>query len=51
MKLPNLDNYCFSEWWAKSAEGETMIVQTKFDGCGLGLRYQSGTLVTAFATS
>ena len=28
-----------------------MIVQTKFDGCGLGLRYHSGTLVTAFTRS
>ena len=25
-----------------------MIVQPKFDGCALGLRYQSGTLVEAF---
>ena len=25
MKLLSLDNYCFSEWWAKSAKGETMI--------------------------
>ena len=48
MKLLSLDNYCFSEWWAKSARGETMIVQPKFDGCALGLRYQSGTLVAAF---
>ena len=39
MKLLGLDNYCFSEWWAKSARGETMIVQPKFDGCALSLRY------------
>ncbi len=51
MKLLSLDNYCFSEWWAKSARGETMIVQPKFDGCALGLRYQSGTLVAAFTRS
>jgi DNA ligase (NAD+) len=51
MKLLSLDNYCFSEWWAKSAKGETMIVQPKFDGCALGLRYQSGTLVAAFTRS
>jgi len=51
MKLLSLDNYCFSEWWAKSAKGETMIVQPKFDGCALGLRYQSGTLVGAFTKS
>ena len=31
MKLLSLDNYCFSEWWAKSARGETMIVsRSKF---------------------
>ena len=42
MKLLSLDNYCFSEWWAKSARDETMVVQPKFDGCALGLRYQSG---------
>ena len=51
MKLLSLDNYCFSEWWAKSAKGETMIVQPKFDGCALGLRYQSGNLVAAFTRS
>ncbi len=28
-----------------------MIVQPKFDGCALGLRYQSGTLVAAFTRS
>ena len=39
MKLLSLDNYCFSEWWAKSARGENMVVQPKFDGCALGLRY------------
>ena len=51
MKLLSLDNYCFSEWWAKYAKGETMIVQPKYDGCALGLRYQSGTLVAAFTQS
>ena len=51
MKLLSLDDYCFSEWWAKSARGETMIVQPKFDGCALGLRYQSGTLFAAFTRS
>ena len=51
MNLLSLDNFCFSEWWAKSAKGETMIVQPKFDGCALGLRYQSGTLVAAFTRS
>ena len=51
MKLLSLDNYCFSEWWDKAARGETMIVQPKFDGCALGLRYQSGTLVAAFTIS
>tara|TARA_B100000965_G_scaffold69968_1_gene55184 strand:- start:216 stop:830 length:615 start_codon:yes stop_codon:yes gene_type:complete len=51
MKLLCLDNYCFSEWWAKSAKGETMIVQPKFDGCAIGLSYQSGTLVAAFTRS
>ncbi len=25
MKLLSLDNYCFSEWWAKSAKGEMMM--------------------------
>ena len=28
-----------------------MIVQPKFDGCAMGLRYQSGTLVAAFTRS
>ena len=51
MKLLSLDNYCFSEWWASKAKGETMVVQPKFDGCALGLRYQSGTLVAAFTRS
>ena len=51
MKLLSLDNYCFSEWWASKAKGETMIVQPKFDGCALGLRYVSGTLVAAFSRS
>ena len=51
MKLLSLDNYCFSEWWADKARNETMIVQPKFDGCALGLRYQSGTLVAAFTRS
>ena len=51
MKLLSLDNYCFSEWWADKASNETMIVQPKFDGCALGLRYQSGTLVAAFTRS
>ena len=51
MKLLSLDNYCFSEWWAEKARNEHMIVQPKFDGCALGLRYQSGTLVSAFARS
>ena len=51
MKLLSLDNYCFSEWWADKTKGETMIVQPKFDGCALGLRYQSGTLVAAFTRS
>ena len=51
MKLLSLDNYCFSEWWAEKARNETMIVQPKFDGCALGLRYQSGTLVSAFTRS
>ncbi len=51
MKLLSLDNYCFSEWWASKAKGETMVVQPKFDGCALGLRYVSGTLVAAFTRS
>ena len=51
MKLLSLDNYCFSQWWSEKARNETMIVQPKFDGCALGLRYQSGTLVAAFARS
>ncbi len=51
MKLLSLDDYCFSEWWAEKARNETMIVQPKFDGCALGLRYQSGTLVAAFTRS
>ena len=51
MQFLSLDNYYFSEWWVKSARGETMIVQPKFDGCALGLRYQSGTLVAAFTRS
>ena len=51
MKLLSLDNSCFSEWWAESAKDEQMIVQPKFDGCALGLRYQSGTLVNAFSRS
>ena len=49
MKLIRLDNYCFSEWWAEKARNEQLIVQPKFDGCALGLRYQSGTLVEAFS--
>ena len=32
MNLLSLDNYCFSECWAKSARDETMIDQPKFDG-------------------
>ena len=51
MKLLSLDNYCFNEWWADKARNETMIVQPKFDGCALGLRYQSGRLVGAFTRS
>ena len=51
MKLLSLDNYCFSEWWAEKARNEIMIVQPKFDGCALGLRYQSGNLVAAFTRS
>ena len=51
MKLLGLDNYCFSEWWATKAKGETMIVQPKIDGCGLGLKYQSGRLVEAYTRS
>ena len=51
MKLLNLDNYCFSEWWADKARNETIIVQPKFDGCALGLRYQSGILVAGFTRS
>ena len=50
MNLLGLDNYCFSQWWADKAKNETMIVQPKFDGCALGLRYQSGTLVDAFTS-
>ena len=51
MKLLSLDNYCFSDWWADKARNETMIVQPKFDGCALGLWFQSGTLVAAFSRS
>ena len=51
MKLLSLDNYCFGKWWAEKARNETMIVQPKFNGCALGLRYQSGTLVAAFTRS
>ena len=51
MKFLSLDNYCFSEWWADKARNETMIVQPKFNGCALELRYQSGTLVAAFTRS
>ena len=51
MKLLGLDNYCFSKWWEDIARGETMIVQPKFDGCALRLKYQSGTLVAAFNRS
>jgi len=51
MKLLSLDNYCFSEWWAVKARNETMIVQPKYYGCGMGLRYQSGTLIAAFTRS
>ena len=51
MKFLSLDNSCFSEWWADKARNETMIVQPKFYGCALGLRYQSGTLVAAFTRS
>ena len=51
MKLLSLGNSCFSEWWASKAKGETMVVQPKFDGCALGLRYLSGTLVAAFTRS
>ena len=51
MKLLSLDNYCFSEWWADKARNETMIVQPKFYGCALGLRYQSGRLVEASSLS
>tara|TARA_Y100001968_G_C19133562_1_gene607944 strand:+ start:103 stop:714 length:612 start_codon:yes stop_codon:yes gene_type:complete len=48
MYLLGLDNYCFSEWWNKNARDEELIVQPKFHGCSLGLRYKSGTLVSAF---
>ena len=48
MQFRDLGNGCFSDWWAKYAKGEQLIVQPKFDGCGLGLRYQSGTLVAAY---
>ena len=51
MKLISLDNYCFSEWWTEKARNETMIVQPKFDGCALGLRYKSGTLISAITRS
>ena len=51
MNLLGLANYCFSDWWAKYAKGELLIVQPKFDGCALGLRYQSGILVAAFNRS
>ena len=51
MNFLSLDNSCFSEWWADKARNETMIVQPKFDGCALGLRYQSGTLVADFTRS
>ena len=51
MKLLSLDNSCFSEWWASKARNEQLIVQPKFDGCALGLRYQSGTLVAAYTRS
>ena len=51
MKLLSLDNYCFSEWWASKARNEQLIVQPKFDGCALGLRYESGILVSAFTRS
>ena len=49
--LISSENYCFSEWWATKARGESMVVQPKFDGCALVLRYQSGTLVAAFTRS
>ena len=48
MLFRDLENGCFSDWWAKYAKGEQLIVQPKFDGCGLGLRYQSGTLIAAY---
>ena len=51
MKLLGQENYCFSQWWSAKAKGETMVVQPKFDGCALRLRYQSGTLVAAFTKS
>ena len=51
MKLRSFSNGYFSDWWASIAKGETMVVQPKFDGCALGLRYQSGTLVSAFTRS
>ena len=51
MKLLSLDNFSFSEWWADKAKGETMIVQPKFNGCNLSLRYQSGNLIAAFTKS
>ena len=51
MKLLSLDNYCFSEWWAEKARNEQLIVQPKFDGCALGLRYESGILVASFTRS
>tara|TARA_Y100001968_G_scaffold10593_1_gene8816 strand:- start:979 stop:1158 length:180 start_codon:yes stop_codon:yes gene_type:complete len=51
MKLLSLDDDYFSEWWANSAQGEMMVVQPKFVGCGLNLCYQSGIPVSAFTKS
>ena len=51
MKLLSLGNSCFSEWWEEKARNETVIVQAKIDGCALGLRYVSGTLIAVFTRS
>ena len=48
MKLLKLKKGCFSDWWAKYTRQEQLIVQPKFNGCALGLRYESGMLVAAF---
>tara|TARA_Y100001968_G_scaffold209983_1_gene193085 strand:+ start:697 stop:1299 length:603 start_codon:yes stop_codon:yes gene_type:complete len=49
MRLLGLDKDSFSTWWAKLPEGTTIVVQPKFEGFAIGLRYKYGQLVEAYS--